>query len=630
VFHATYYDVRDATTAFATLDGQVVFGVKLRLFDHADPGLEPLAKNSSDDGSPATKNSIPFPTSDPVDTHQEEDPEPIKHEERRTSPDKSLEPGDDVPDRVRPRSVSAGHTDNSPTASSALQTPSTGTFSHGLGFPPSVSCATQQTHDIHGRRHSNQLFFDAVGKTTTANIRDQMNKGERKTLSLDVDLDATATGEVAGEVADEDGWMGLDDSDVRPRSPRHNVHSYTVQPQYYFPAPPSSAVGPDLRGTTPPYYNVNPLPTVMPPPTPYYTSQPAPQPPAIHFPLPPPSSPIGFLGYEYDPQFHTNTANVNWAFEHSMMMAAANANANANTLHPLAMAPPPLPLPPPSRVDPGVGQEYWYQNGLGHASLGGMYYPNHQIPQPPPPPPPPPPSTVPQYTLMNPNKPHVLHPLQDSYIHQTEHSPYFSYPASPVVTVPSSSSSLPYNHHSNNNRRPLHASSPSLAACERKQRDSSLPRSVPSSSHDLAVAATVAAAGAVINGSGSTSTSNGANVPAERNQLNWARIEDGQDTRTTVMIKNIPNKMSDRDLMAYIGKVCPRKIDFLYLRMDFQNGKCVSFFALFCVLNVNRMQRWICVREFHFRAGLAGVCKGTVGGQVVSTLLLIGFDLQTK
>jgi RNA recognition motif 2 len=61
-------------------------------------------------------------------------------------------------------------------------------------------------------------------------------------------------------------------------------------------------------------------------------------------------------------------------------------------------------------------------------------------------------------------------------------------------------------------------------------------------------------------------------TPPERNQLNLARIEDGQDTRTTVMIKNIPNKMSDKDLIAFIAKVCPCKIDFLYLRMDFQNG----------------------------------------------------------
>jgi hypothetical protein len=62
--------------------------------------------------------------------------------------------------------------------------------------------------------------------------------------------------------------------------------------------------------------------------------------------------------------------------------------------------------------------------------------------------------------------------------------------------------------------------------------------------------------------------------PPERNLLNVQKIEEGLDTRTTVMIKNIPNKMSDKDLLAFIAKVCPRKIDFLYLRMDFQNGTC--------------------------------------------------------
>lgn len=64
---------------------------------------------------------------------------------------------------------------------------------------------------------------------------------------------------------------------------------------------------------------------------------------------------------------------------------------------------------------------------------------------------------------------------------------------------------------------------------------------------------------------------------SERNQLNISRIEEGLDTRTTVMVKNIPNKMSDKDLVVFINKVCPRRIDFLYLRMDFQNGEwCLS------------------------------------------------------
>lgn len=64
---------------------------------------------------------------------------------------------------------------------------------------------------------------------------------------------------------------------------------------------------------------------------------------------------------------------------------------------------------------------------------------------------------------------------------------------------------------------------------------------------------------------------------SDRNQLKLDKIEEGLDTRTTVMIKNIPNKMSDKDLISFISKVCPRKIDFLYLRMDFKNGCNVGY-----------------------------------------------------
>ncbi|KAI5826430.1 hypothetical protein K523DRAFT_394559 [Schizophyllum commune Tattone D] len=71
-------------------------------------------------------------------------------------------------------------------------------------------------------------------------------------------------------------------------------------------------------------------------------------------------------------------------------------------------------------------------------------------------------------------------------------------------------------------------------------------------------------------------------VTAEHNMLNLDRIEQGLDTRTTVMIKNIPNKMTDSDLQHFIAKVCPRRIDFMYLRVDFSNGcnvgyACVNF-----------------------------------------------------
>ena len=66
---------------------------------------------------------------------------------------------------------------------------------------------------------------------------------------------------------------------------------------------------------------------------------------------------------------------------------------------------------------------------------------------------------------------------------------------------------------------------------------------------------------------------------AEHNHLDLRRIESGRDTRTTVMVKNIPNKMSDKDLLAYIWEVVPHKIDFLYLRIDFRNGEWWRFFG---------------------------------------------------
>ncbi|TBU64511.1 RNA recognition motif 2-domain-containing protein [Dichomitus squalens] len=69
----------------------------------------------------------------------------------------------------------------------------------------------------------------------------------------------------------------------------------------------------------------------------------------------------------------------------------------------------------------------------------------------------------------------------------------------------------------------------------------------------------------------------GPRAPGAKNVLDIQAIESGIDTRTTVMIKNIPNKMTDRDLKNFIDRVCPRRIDFMYLRMDFQNGCNVGY-----------------------------------------------------
>ncbi|EJD52674.1 hypothetical protein AURDEDRAFT_55427 [Auricularia subglabra TFB-10046 SS5] len=73
--------------------------------------------------------------------------------------------------------------------------------------------------------------------------------------------------------------------------------------------------------------------------------------------------------------------------------------------------------------------------------------------------------------------------------------------------------------------------------------------------------------------------SNAANNAAnnERNILDLDKVERGEDTRTTVMIKNIPNKMTDKNLIDFINEVCFRRIDFLYLRMDFMNNCNVGY-----------------------------------------------------
>ncbi|KAG0151475.1 hypothetical protein CROQUDRAFT_86897 [Cronartium quercuum f. sp. fusiforme G11] len=54
------------------------------------------------------------------------------------------------------------------------------------------------------------------------------------------------------------------------------------------------------------------------------------------------------------------------------------------------------------------------------------------------------------------------------------------------------------------------------------------------------------------------------------NVIDLDRIECGSDPRTTCMIKNIPNKITDEMLFSFINEICPRGFDFLYLRMDFK------------------------------------------------------------
>ncbi|KAG9134157.1 hypothetical protein Leryth_023710 [Lithospermum erythrorhizon] len=56
-------------------------------------------------------------------------------------------------------------------------------------------------------------------------------------------------------------------------------------------------------------------------------------------------------------------------------------------------------------------------------------------------------------------------------------------------------------------------------------------------------------------------------------QLDLEKIMNGEDTRTTLMIKNIPNKYTSKMLLAAIDETHMGSYDFLYLPIDFKN-KC--------------------------------------------------------
>ncbi|PKA59116.1 Protein MEI2-like 2 [Apostasia shenzhenica] len=67
-------------------------------------------------------------------------------------------------------------------------------------------------------------------------------------------------------------------------------------------------------------------------------------------------------------------------------------------------------------------------------------------------------------------------------------------------------------------------------------------------------------------------------------QLDLDRIIKGEDTRTTLMIKNIPNKYTSKMLLATIDEYHNGTYDFLYLPIDFKN-KCNVGYAFINMLS---------------------------------------------
>ncbi|WWC61201.1 uncharacterized protein I303_103781 [Kwoniella dejecticola CBS 10117] len=64
-------------------------------------------------------------------------------------------------------------------------------------------------------------------------------------------------------------------------------------------------------------------------------------------------------------------------------------------------------------------------------------------------------------------------------------------------------------------------------------------------------------------------------IPAP-NRVFPERILSGLDSRTTVMVKDVPNKLSREELVTILEEVVPGDYDFVYLRFDFKNCCNVS------------------------------------------------------
>ncbi|RYR67174.1 hypothetical protein Ahy_A03g013466 isoform A [Arachis hypogaea] len=78
---------------------------------------------------------------------------------------------------------------------------------------------------------------------------------------------------------------------------------------------------------------------------------------------------------------------------------------------------------------------------------------------------------------------------------------------------------------------------------------------------------------------------NGSQVDSKKQfQLDLDKIKCGEDTRTTLMIKNIPNKYTSKMLLAAIDENHKGTYDFLYLPIDFKN-KCNVGYAFINMLS---------------------------------------------
>ncbi|KAM2125413.1 hypothetical protein ACFX1Q_015895 [Malus domestica] len=81
---------------------------------------------------------------------------------------------------------------------------------------------------------------------------------------------------------------------------------------------------------------------------------------------------------------------------------------------------------------------------------------------------------------------------------------------------------------------------------------------------------------------------NSNNADKRQYELDVERILRGEDRRTTLMIKNIPNKYTSKMLLAAIDEQCRGIYDFLYLPIDFKN-KCNVGYAFINMIDPHQI-----------------------------------------
>ncbi|ORY63590.1 RNA recognition motif 2-domain-containing protein [Pseudomassariella vexata] len=94
-------------------------------------------------------------------------------------------------------------------------------------------------------------------------------------------------------------------------------------------------------------------------------------------------------------------------------------------------------------------------------------------------------------------------------------------------------------------------------------------------------------------------------IPSQHNHVDVDRIREGIDVRTTIMLRNIPNKVDQAMLKRIVDESSWGKYDFMYLRIDFANDCNVGYAFINFVdpldiidfVNARGNQRWNCFKS---------------------------------